>query len=77
MMAAAVSPVPVGLKLETELRPTTDEEIAKTLFIPGLQHAGGFDAVRALARDASVRAAALDLTPAIAFGSLGGVLGAR
>jgi Acetyl xylan esterase (AXE1) len=45
MLAAAVSPVPVTFNLPVG----TDEEIARTLFVPGLQHAGGIPAVRALA----------------------------
>ena len=47
-LAAAVSPVPTDLRADLSHVPANDEELAKVCFIPGLQRAGGFAAVRRL-----------------------------
>lgn len=57
MLAAAVSPVPVSLKIDGTFPAGSDDEIARSVFIPGLQHAGGIAAVRALISASEVSAA--------------------
>jgi hypothetical protein len=59
MLAAAVSPVPVSLMIDEKYPAGTEDEFGKLLFVPGLQHAGGMAAVRLLAADSVVRAAAV------------------
>jgi len=48
MLAAAISSDPVSLKIDGDFHAETDEELSRMVFVPGLQHAGGMDAVRAL-----------------------------
>ncbi len=74
MLAAAVSPVPVTLKIDDVYRVVTDDEIAMLLFVPGLEHAGGMAAVRALVADSGVRySAAWQTVPAIGMHPIIGV----
>lgn len=48
LAAAALAPVPVAFTEAERLEALTDEEVAKRLFIPGLQRAGGVAALRQL-----------------------------
>ena len=47
-MAASVAPIPVMLRIEGDIDAICDDDLDRAIFVPGLQHAGGISAVRAL-----------------------------
>jgi hypothetical protein len=53
LLAAAVTPVPVILDIEPVPAPSTDDELKRLVFIPGLQRAGGLRVAHLLAEPAA------------------------
>lgn len=49
LLAASISPVPVVLDVEPMKAPTSDDELKRWLFVPGLQRAGGLRVAHMLA----------------------------
>jgi dienelactone hydrolase len=49
LLAASVSPVPVVLDIEPVKTPSSDEDLKRLMFVPGLQRAGGMRVVHMLA----------------------------
>jgi hypothetical protein len=53
LVAASVSPIPVILDIESIKNPSSDEDVKRLMFAPGLQRAGGLRVVHMLAEPLS------------------------